>query len=406
MATGMTREQVTAAVAAETAQRDGIQANLLDLDGSFGKRLLAGASLAGETKRRWEAANAELVALWETFTVYSAVVDRAVGLLARVRRPSSPELAGITALLTGTSVRLTRAPAPLARRDLTDAGRSELTLAVAVREMKRAFARVADVVSSAESVWNEVADRLDRVRVELAQARRRADGLADEALAGTLSGAEAELAHLRDLLNSDPLALWQHGVVDTARLDRLGEQAAAAASRAAEVARLRADAQRRIAAVASAVAAAQAAWQDARAAQERAAAKITDSAPPPLPDVASLAGRLSTLDALRAAGRWLRLASELDAIEQQAAAATRRCRDAEQEAVTLLRRRDELRGLLDAYQAMAARHGAVEDIDLTVRYDKARDLLWTAPCDVAAASDAVTGYQEAILAIRLRGRRR
>src|SRR5450755_4240581 len=373
MATGMTREQVTAAVAAETAQRDGIQANLLDLDGSFGKRLLAGASLAGETKRRWEAANAELVALWETFTVYSAVVDRAVGLLARVRRPSSPELAGITALLTGTSVRLTRAPAPLARRDLTDAGRSELTLAVAVREMKRAFARVADVVSSAESVWNEVADRLDRVRVELAQARRRADGLADEALAGTLSGAEAELAHLRDLLNSDPLALWQHGVVDTARLDRLGEQAAAAASRAAEVARLRADAQRRIAAVASAVAAAQAAWQDARAAQERAAAKITDSAPPPLPDVASLAGR---------------------------------CREAEQEAVTLLRRRDELRGLLDAYQAMAARQGAVEDIDLTVRYDKARDLLWTAPCDVAAASDAVTGYQEAILAIRLRGRRR
>jgi hypothetical protein len=402
----MTREQVTAAVAAETAQRDGIQANLLDLDGSFGKRLLAGASLAGETKRRWEAANADLVALWETFTVYSAVVDRAADLLARVRRPSSPELAGITALLTGTSVRLTRAPAPLARRDLTDAGRSELTLAAAVREMKRAFARVADVLSSAESVWNEVADRLDRVSAELAQARRRADGLADEVLAGTLSGAEAELAHLRDLLNSDPLALWQHGVVDTARLDRLGEQAAAAASRAAEVARLREDAQRRIAVIASAVAAARAAWQDARAAQERAAAKITASALPPLPEVAGLAGRLSTLDALRAAGRWPRLASELDAIEQQAAAATRRCRDAEQEAVALLRRRDELRGLLDAYQAMAARHGAVEDADLTARYDKARDLLWTAPCDLAAASDAVIGYQEAILAIRLRGRRR
>jgi hypothetical protein len=406
MATAMTREQVTAAVAAETAQRDGIQANLLDLDGSFGKRLLAGASLAGETKSRWEAANAELVALWETFTVYSAVVDRATGLLARVRRPSSPELADITALLTGTSVRLTRAPAPLARRDLTDAGHSELTLAVAVREMKRAFALVADVVSSAESVWNEVADRLDRAATELAQARRQADGLADDALAGALSAAEAELGYLRGLLNCDPLVLWRHGVVDTARLDRLREQAAAVASRAGEVAGLREDAQRRIAVVASAVTAARAAWQDACAAQERAAAKITASALLPLPEVAGLAGRLSTLDALKAAGRWPQLAAELDAIEQQVAGVARRCRDAEQEAVALLRRRAELRGLLDAYQAMAARHGAVEDTDLTARYDKARDLLWTAPCDLAAASDAVTGYQEAILAIRLRGRRR
>ncbi len=62
-------------------------------------------------------------------------------------------------------------------------------------------------------------------------------------------------------------------------------------------------------------------------------------------------------------------------------------------------RRDELRGLLGAYQAKAARLGAAEDPGLTERYDRARGLLWTAPCDLAAAADAVTGYQQAVLAL-------
>jgi len=47
MATQMSRDQAAAAVAAATAERDSIQANLLDLDGSFGKRMLAGATLTG-----------------------------------------------------------------------------------------------------------------------------------------------------------------------------------------------------------------------------------------------------------------------------------------------------------------------------------------------------------------------
>ena len=86
MATVMTREQAAAAVTAATAERDGIQANLLDLDGSFGKRMLAGAALTGESKQRWEAAAADLAALWETFTAYAAVVDKAAELLAGARR--------------------------------------------------------------------------------------------------------------------------------------------------------------------------------------------------------------------------------------------------------------------------------------------------------------------------------
>lgn len=400
----MTREQAAAAVTAQTEQRDGIQANLLELDGSFGKRLLEGASLAGETKQRWDAGSAELTTMWEIFTAYSAVVDRAAELVARVRRPSSPELPQVTALLTGTPVRLSRAPVPLGRRDLTDSGRLELTLRAAVATMTNSFASVAAVVTAAENVWNAASDGLREVAAELTGARSQASGLGDDALGGALAAAEAELASLRVVVNCDPLALWQDGQVDLARLDRLRTQAAAAAMQIGELARLRGDAQRRIAVTRAAVAAARAAWQDAASAQDRAAAKIAASALPPLPPAPDLDARLASLTALQAAGRWPRLASELDLMDRQAALATRDYHEAEQVAVALLRRRDELRGLLEAYQAKAASLGAVEDIGLTTIHDEARALLWTAPCDLATAADAVTRYQAAVLALRRQGR--
>jgi hypothetical protein len=403
MATVMTREQAAAAVTAATAERDSIQTNLLELDGSFGKQMLAGAVLTGESKRRWEAAAADLAALWETFTTYAAVVDQAAGLLAGARRSSDRELAQITTLLTGASVEVTRS-VPLARRDLTETGRSRLSLAAAVREMRRSFDGVGDVVAGAESVWNETADGLSEIGAELDAAKKQLGDTGDDEAAAALAAARDELGRLRDLLNADPLALWQGGSVDTARLGRLRKQAAAAAARAAEIARVRADAQRRIAAAAAAVSAASAAFADAVAARDRAAARIAAAElPPPPAEAVGLDVRLAALDKLKAAGRWGRLAEELDTIEAQAAAAGQRCRDTQQAAAALLDRRNELRGLLDAYQIKAARLGAAEDSELSRLYDQAHELLWTAPCDLAAAAAAVTRYQQATLA--LSGRR-
>ena len=99
-----------------------------------------------------------------------------------------------------------------------------------------------------------------------------------------------------------------------------------------------------------------------------------------------------------------RMAAELDTIESEATAATERYRDAERAAATLLDKRAELRGLLDAYQAKAARLGAAEDTGLAMLYQQARDLLWAAPCDLGVAAAAVTHYQQAILTLS-RGRR-
>lgn len=399
MATQMSREQAAAAAAEAAAERDSIQANLLDLDGSFGKRMLAGATLTGESKLRWEAAADDLATLWEIFNAYAAVVDKAAELVADAGRLSDRELSLVTTWLTGASVELTRQK-PLGSRGLTETGRSDLTLAAAVQEMKRAFASVADMVAAAESVWNATADGLNEIGAQLAAATEQLGDLSDDEATSALAAAEDELGQLRDVLNSDPLTLWQGGRADTTRLERLGMQAAAATARVADLARLRADARLRISAARAAVAAVTAAREQADAARSAAAAKIAkDCLPPPPPEAADLDVRLATLGKLVAAGRWARLAAELDAIDAEAAAATQRYHDAERAAATLLAKREELRGLLDAYQAKAVRLGAAEDTELAMRHQHAHDLLWTAPCDLAVAAAAVTHYQLGILAL-------
>jgi hypothetical protein len=396
----LTRERAPAAVQAAVAERDAIQANLLELDGSFGKRLLEGASLTGQTKRRWDATSVALDRLWQVFSAYSAVVDRAAD--AVTKHLGTKELAALTALLTGPSIVLASGPAPLAGRDLADPGREDLTLVAAVTRMRRAFADITDVVSGAEQVWNEMAGRLDSIAAELARVTPLAASFADEALTGNLSAAQSKLAKLRDTLNTDPLALWLGGPVpgqvDTSAAERLAERVAATVNRVDELARLRDDARQRLAQVSAAAAAARAAGEDAVAAWQRAVAKIA-SAPAQPPVVPDLSARVANLALLLDGARWTRLSSELDLAEHDLAEATARLRETERSLTALVSRRDELRGLLGAYQAKAARLGAAEDPRLTERYDRARGLLWTAPCDLEAAAEAVTGYQQAVLAL-------
>jgi hypothetical protein len=398
----MTRDQAAAAVKATVGERDAIQANLLELDSSFGKQLLAGAELTGDTRRRWDATAATVATLWQVFSAYSAVVDQAAEAAARHLGPR--ELAAISGLLTGRSVQLASGPAPLAGRDLADPGREDLTLATAVARMRGAFSSVTEVVSAAEHVWTEVAGRLDAVGAELARVTPLAATLGDEALTGNLTAAQGKLARLRDTLNSDPLALWQPGgTVDTSGADRLAERVNVAASRVDELVRLRDEAHQRVAEIAAAAAAARSAREDAAAAWQRATAKIAAGAlPPPPAELADLSGRLDGLGPMLAAGRWTRLASELDLLDRELATVTAGFRETERAAVAAMAKRDELRGLLGAYKAKAARLGAAEDAALAERYDRARDLLWTAPCDLAAAEAAVAGYQQAVLGVQPR----
>ena len=397
----MTAEQAAEQRAASVlAERDAIQANLLELDGNYTRQLLDGAPLTGRTRERWDKASATLASLWETYVAYSAVVDRVdeLGVSGRpVRYRDLPELTG---LLTGTSVRLTRARAPLARRDLADTGLQELTLEASVAAMRRAFTEVAKVTSAVETVWTEVGRRLDAVAEELTRARPLAAGLGDDTDAA-FRAAQANLDSLRGAVNDDPLAHWHDGRADTFAADQLKEQVADLTARIAELDRLRAQTQRTIDELRTATAAARAAREDAIAAWRHAAERITGIPPLP-PEITE--PPIDSLTKLAAAGRWTRLQAELDRCHGDLAAAAAATEDSRRSVATALGRRDELRGLLGAYKSKAGRLGAAEDGDLAARYDQAYELLWTAPCDLAAAAAAVTAYQQAILAAERRRR--
>ena len=64
--------------------------------------------------------------------------------------------------------------------------------------------------------------------------------------------------------------------------------------------------------------------------------------------------------------------------------------------VSGLQARDELRGVLSAYQAKAQALGLAESVELGELYAAAREELYSAPCDLAVAEQRVLGYQEAI----------
>jgi hypothetical protein len=393
--TGSMGERVTAVL----AERDAIQANLLELDGSFARRLLDGAALTGQTRLRWTAAAAALAGLWQTYLAYSAVVDRVAELGPADRRSSRRDLPELAGLLNGPCVQRPAAPAPLARRDLVSTGSAPVTLAAAVAAMRRSFAAVTEVTSAVEEVLAAVGPPLDAAAEELDRSRPAVAGLGDEPEAA-FRDAQAALGAQRAAANSDPLALFSPGGpdggrVDTSGADGLRERVAALSLRIAELDRLRAGARDRIGALATATASARADRADALGAWRHAAARVSPLPPPP-PDIAEPPS--ASLAALAAGGQWTRLRAELDRCEAELAGSAAQTSDLRRAAAAAVGRRDELRGLLGAYKAKAVRLGAAEDAELAARYDQAYDQLWTAPCDLAAAESALSGYQRAILA--------
>ncbi|HEU5157476.1 MAG TPA: hypothetical protein VFU43_10810 [Streptosporangiaceae bacterium] len=123
--------------------------------------------------------------------------------------------------------------------------------------------------------------------------------------------------------------------------------------------------------------------------------KIASSVPevPELDD--ELTERLATLRELRGKSRWTELLDELTELEKAVDAAAEQAQAVHRAVVEPLDRRDELRGRLGAYQAMAGKHGHAEDPELDELYRRAYDLLWTAPCDLVEAEAATMRYVQA-----------
>jgi len=100
----------------------------------------------------------------------------------------------------------------------------------------------------------------------------------------------------------------------------------------------------------------------------------------PVPTGGDRPGRRAALDAF---------AVRVDQVERALAEVHRRY-------AAPLDARSELRGLLDAYQQMAGRHGLAEDADLAARHAAARAVLWQAPCDLDEGRRLLDAYRDEV----------
>lgn len=130
---------------------------------------------------------------------------------------------------------------------------------------------------------------------------------------------------------------------------------------------------------------------------ERCRSRITDPPVLAVPDVTALGEPpgASTNDA-STASEWAAARAELDEYSRRIDRCAAALDEAEARYGAPLAAREDLRGLLGAYRTRVGRSGLAEDVPLTDAYRAARDVLWTAPCDLREAQELVERYQRMV----------
>lgn len=393
----MSREGVDHALRKLREERDRISASLLELDGHQGSRLLEGARLTGETWRRWDDAKTRMTTLWALFDAYQRVLDAASELRDRSSRPDAATLVELSGMLSGTSVELPDGEIPLQDRTLLGPQERRVTLDEAVAMMSDAYEFVAGEVAAADAAWTALLLPLEDAEQSWRETARLAHSL-DGTRHPELDRVGRELTALGRVVRTDPLSLVREGHPDTGRLDRVRAVLTTLGDELAGVARMREDYDELVARVTASIEEIEATERRACEAHETALAKIqTPNLPAPSRGLGTaLRDRLAALERLREAGRWVEMAGRFAELERAADEALERARGDLRLSAGLLDRRGELRGRLEAYRAKAARLGLVEDERLTELYGEARDVLWTAPCDLRRATTVLAEFQRAL----------
>ncbi|MBP8533530.1 hypothetical protein [Streptomyces sp. MK37H] len=401
----MGREEVDRALAKLVAEHEAIESSLLALQDHAGRRLLEGAELTGVTKNRWSTTEQAISLLWSYFDAYTEALTRAREVRSRHRWPTQDELAELTELLCGTAITLPSS-ATLGGSPLLS---EELGLDRLVDRMNRWYAEALDVIVSADAVWSALPARIDMLSAELHRTRSLAHSVGvrpgEHPSGDDLEQITAELTALRAEVVSDPLAFWKHasgssapggGSPDTERYDRAARALEDVRREIEAVLDVRQDAERRLMRLRDVLSRADRTLAEARQARGEVLAKIAASEVPAVsgPPTALHEQLVAAAD-YRRRSQWHRLSPLLESLEQRADDELLRARESLTAVTAPLAVRAELRGRLDAYKAKVARHGMAEDPFLVERYDVARRMLWSAPCDLRAAEQAVLRYQQA-----------
>ncbi|MFJ4472290.1 hypothetical protein ACIP2X_33045 [Streptomyces sp. NPDC089424] len=408
----MDRDEVDRALARLGAEHEAIETSLFALQDHAGRRLLEGAELTGTTEERWAATEASISLLWAYFDAYSDALRSAREIRARRRWSSREDLADLTELLRGESVTVAGGAAAMANAPtLHGAGRlsESFTLVTLVERMNDLYARSLDMVVACDAVWSALPARIDLLAAELQRTRKLAHSVGvrpgEHPAGDDLERITRTLTRLREQVVSDPLSYWQRaqgssapggGRPDTTVYDREARALEEVRREIDAVLAVRKDAEQRLVKLRDVLSRADRTLAEARTARGEVLAKIAATEVPVVsgpPTV--LQEQLATAAEYRRHAQWHRLSPLLESLEQKAEDELLRARESLTAVTAPLAVRAELRGRLDAYKAKIARHGLAEDPLLMERYDAARRMLWSAPCDLRVAEQAVLRFQHA-----------
>lgn len=391
----LTRERADAALARLATDSDRIAESLVAMDAHAGHQLLRGTTPTGLTAQRWTEASAAMATLWEQFATYRATLDRARAVRDRRAKPGDEELAELTELLTGPVIELDAEHVPIERRGLTGPAHvvERITLDQLLGRMQASFDLVTGVLAAAEAAWSAVIGRLDPLDGELRAVSVLAESVAagDKTVAAAVNRIGQGLERVREQLITDLLTVHRDDP-----LPRLTTELAELRARLVELESVRATFDQRLAALDRTVSDVEGVEATARQTYAAVQEKIANPGLPEPTDRVS-AGLRERLRRLTGGDTdWPTLAADAAALDRDTNVALREARLALGAITGLLDRRAELRGRLEAFQVKAARLGFAEDLELQAVHGDAQTLLFTAPCDLPAATRALNRYQQAL----------
>ncbi|GAA2713312.1 MULTISPECIES: hypothetical protein [Streptomyces] len=408
----LSREEADRELARLGEEHEAVESSLLALQDHAGRRLLEGARLSGTTEARWAATEQLITQLWVYFDAFTDALEAARELRARRRWPTQGELARIADLLRGTAITLPGVPPAATAAGLIPPPRlsERLSLRELAERMNAWYGEALEVVVAADAVWSALPTRIDLLAAELRRVRALAESVGVRPGAhpagDELDGIAAELTALRARVLEDPLAFWTGappgagpggGRLDTSLYDRSARALEDVRREVEAVLDVRDDAERRLMRVRDVISRVDRTLGEARSARTEVLSKIAAyevpvvSGPPTV-----LYEQLSAASEHRRNAAWHLLSPVLEGLELQAEEELLRAREQLTAVTAPLAVRAELRGRLDAYKAKAARLGLAEDAFVLERYDAARRVLWSAPCDLVTAEAAVLRYQQAV----------
>jgi hypothetical protein len=361
----VSRDEADRALAVLGPAYDRIAAAMYGLDSHAGLQFLRGSGLTGTTGEIAEDVQALMTQLWSQFAALGQQLELA---------QDGGDLATVALDAEGL---------PL---DGGGPAAQQVTLVELARRLESDTAELAGLLTEVDAAASTVAGRVAALTDALGELQAYSD----------VSGLAAELADVRGQALADPVEVARGGPV-AERLHRFGVDLDAARARVAELARVREEHPRQLAALRDAIGQVAAAEAEATRSYAVVRAKIANPGLPAVPAGAGqLRDRLSDVERLGQAGQWGRLAEALAALARDTAQARDYANRLRSAADGLIDRRTELRGRLDAYRAKAARLGFGEHPELSERHREAYELLFTSPCDLPAATRAVFRYQQSL----------